>query len=66
MYYILCQIISGCSAVGLAHMIWDHGVGGSSPSTPTIIYRLKKGIFDNNACYICFDFFIFGSVAQSG
>ncbi len=35
---------SGCSAVGLAHMIWDHGVGGSSPSTPTIIYSFL-GVF---------------------
>ena len=24
-----------CSAVWLAHLVWDQGVGGSSPSTPT-------------------------------
>ena len=47
--------MSGFSAVWLAHMVWDHGVGGSNPSTPTnmkavqhldctafLFYSLKK------------------------
>ena len=27
--------ISGCSAVWLAHLVWDQGVEGSNPFTPT-------------------------------
>ena len=26
---------SGCSAVRLAHLVWDQGVPGSNPGTPT-------------------------------
>ena len=25
----------GCSAVWLAHVLWEHGAGGSNPFTPT-------------------------------
>ena len=28
--------ISGCSAVRLAHLLWEQGVVGSNPATPTI------------------------------
>ena len=27
----------GCSAVWLAHVLWEHGAGGSNPFTPTQI-----------------------------
>ena len=27
---------SGCSAVRLAHLLWEQGVVGSNPATPTI------------------------------
>ena len=26
---------SGCSAVRLAHLLWEQGVAGSNPATPT-------------------------------
>ena len=26
----------GCSAVWLAHVLWEHGAGGSNPFTPTL------------------------------
>ena len=28
--------LSGCSAVRLAHLLWEQGVPGSNPGTPTI------------------------------
>ena len=31
---------SGCSAVRLAHLLWEQGVVGSNPATPTIIKPL--------------------------
>ena len=33
---------SGCSAVRLAHLLWEQGVPGSNPGTPTI-----KGLYQN-------------------
>ena len=30
---------SGCSAVRLAHLLWEQGVVGSNPATPT--YKIK-------------------------
>ena len=27
---------SGCSAVRLAHLLWEQGVVGSNPATPTV------------------------------
>ena len=32
---IKLQIFSGCSAVRLAHLLWEQGVVGSNPATPT-------------------------------
>ena len=32
---ILEQYFSGCSAARLAHLVWDQGVPGSNPGTPT-------------------------------
>ncbi len=29
------MVISGCSAVRLAHLLWEQGVVGSNPATPT-------------------------------
>ena len=34
---------SGCSAVRLAHLLWEQGVPGSNPGTPT---RGKKGFLE--------------------
>ena len=31
---------SGCSAVRLAHLLWEQGVVGSNPATPTTIKPL--------------------------
>ena len=42
---------SGCSAVRLAHLLWEQGVVGSNPATPTIIkavFTLRK-----NGFYYC-------------
>ena len=38
---------AGCSAVRLAHLVWDQGVGGSNPSTPTFKdqFSLRLGLF---------------------
>ena len=30
---------SGCGAVRLAHLVWDQGVAGSNPATPTRVKR---------------------------
>ena len=33
----------GCSAVWLAHVLWEHGAGGSNPFTPTQFYPGLRG-----------------------
>lgn len=38
---------SGCSAVRLAHLLWEQGVVGSNPATPTIIKPLIIRLFTN-------------------
>ena len=35
---------SGGSAVWLAHMVWDHGVVGSNPTSPTILSFIEAKI----------------------
>ena len=35
-------ILTGYSAVRLAHLVWDQGVAGSNPATPTKIEVQKK------------------------
>ena len=53
------QSDSGCSAVRLAHLLWEQGVVGSNPATPTrkgeddisslflfYTFHLPKGIYD--------------------
>ena len=34
---------SGCSAVRLAHLLWEQGVVGSNPATPAI-YRFTSSV----------------------
>ena len=41
---------SGCSAVRLAHLLWEQGVVGSNPATPTKINKLL--IFNNLFLYM--------------
>ena len=36
---------TGCSAVRLAHLLWEQGVPGSNPGTPT-----KKDSFEYQSC----------------
>ena len=38
---------SGCSAVRLAHLLWEQGVAGSNPATPT-----KKGQLENTGLFL--------------
>ena len=33
----------GCSAVWLAHVLWEHGAGGSNPFTPTNSFCTQRG-----------------------
>ena len=48
---------SGCSAVRLAHLLWEQGVVGANPATPTInktliiklLTRLSAFIFIDNS-----------------
>ncbi len=35
MIFRILGILSGCSAVRLAHLLWEQGVPGSNPGTPT-------------------------------
>ena len=44
---------TGCSAVRLAHLLWEQGVVGSNPATPT---NKEKGIYESK--YLSF-FFIY-------
>ena len=37
--------VAGCSAVWLAHLVWDQGVGGSNPLTPTFLTETRLQIF---------------------
>ena len=41
---------SGCSAVRLAHLLWEQGVVGSNPATPTLANKLL--IFNNLFLYM--------------
>ena len=40
--HYFCITISGCSAVRLAHLLWEQGVPGSNPGIPTNEKRLTK------------------------
>ena len=33
--------VSGCGSVWLEYLVWDQGVAGSNPVTPTLFYRLR-------------------------
>ncbi len=35
-FYYLCSAFAGCSAVRLAHLLWEQGVAGSNPVSPTL------------------------------
>jgi hypothetical protein len=45
-YKLRSEVFSGYSAVRLAHLVWDQGVVGSNPTTPTIF----KSVY-YSACY---------------
>ncbi len=34
-------MITGCSAVRLAHLLWEQGVGGSNPLTPNVAQSVR-------------------------
>ncbi len=85
-YKVACGIdrgkdAPGCSAVWLAHVLWEHGAGGSNPFTPTqnrlvrgsVVKRPKTPPFHggypgSNPGGVTFSFPIwaFSSVGQSG
>ena len=35
---------TGCSAVRLAHLLWEQGVPGSNPGTPTKLKELTREV----------------------
>ena len=35
----------GCSAVRLAHLLWEQGVEGSNPFTPTLVDDVEQALF---------------------
>ena len=42
---------SGCSAARLAHLLWEQGVGGSNPLTPTSLFSDESPCFTTGAFY---------------
>ena len=40
MHYACASIKTGCSAVRLAHLLWEQGVPGSNPGIPTKLEAL--------------------------
>ena len=40
---------TGCSAVRLAHLLWEQGVEGSNPFTPTEVKELQE---ESNSFFI--------------
>ena len=72
----------GCSAVWLAHVLWEHGAGGSNPFTPTqinpvrgsVVKRPKTPPFHGGypgsnpggVTFSSFPIWAFSSVGQSG
>ena len=52
---------SGCSAVRLAHLLWEQGVVGSNPATPTgenqgVTVKCSSFFYSpNGAVYLWFD-----------
>ena len=43
---------SGCSAVRLARLLWEQGVAGSNPATPTTLFAIVQSgrLFSTSAC----------------
>lgn len=37
------RVVSGRSAVRLAHLVWVQGVAGSNPAAPTINEEIERG-----------------------
>ena len=58
--------ISGCSAARLAHLVWDQGVPGSNPGTPTKreYNPAQKTINHWFMVFLFFDYFHFPEPAQ--
>ena len=36
LHHEIVKVFTGCSAVRLAHLLWEQGVPGSNPGIPTI------------------------------
>ena len=51
----LCQRFgnTGCSAVRLAHLLWEQGVEGSNPFTPTADEGSHQGHKTVDGCPVC-------------
>ena len=47
--YYFCITISGCSAVRLAHLLWEQGVPGSNPGIPTN----EKRLINKSVSFFC-------------
>ena len=43
--YFCIRFCSGCSAVRLAHLLWEQGVEGSNPFTPTLVDDVEQALF---------------------
>ena len=48
----LQEFLSGCSAVWLAHLLWEQEVVGSNPTTRTTIWVTEAGRLTSRMYYV--------------